>query len=117
MNLGERLKSCRKKSGYTQTYITEKLKIHRGSLSSYESGRRKPDYETLSRLADIYKVSVDYLLGRSTDERLNAEQDKQATEIGKKIEQLISKLSEQEQKKAWEQLEMYVQYQQTRGRK
>ena len=59
---------------------------------------RKPDYDTLSKLADIYKVSVDYLLGRSTDERLTAEQDKQATAMGKKIEQLISKLSEEEQK-------------------
>ncbi|MDG0946662.1 helix-turn-helix domain-containing protein [Bacillus paranthracis] len=117
MNLGERLKACREKSGYTQTYITEKLEIHRGSLSSYESGRRKPDYDTLSKLADIYKVSVDYLLGRSTNERLTAEQDKQATEMGKKIEELISKLSEEEQRKAWEQLEMYVQYQQNKESK
>ncbi|EEL02553.1 hypothetical protein bcere0013_3030 [Bacillus cereus BDRD-ST26] len=48
---------------------------------------------------------------------MTAEQDKQATEMGKKIEELISKLSEEEQKKAWEQLEMYVQYQQNKEQK
>lgn len=99
MNLGERLKACREKSGYTQTYITEKLEIHRGSLSSYESGRRKPDYDTLSKLADIYKVSVDYLLGRSTDERLTAEQDKQATEMGKKSKNLYLNYQKKSKKK------------------
>lgn len=33
----------------------------------YEQGKREPDNETLQKLADFFKVSIDYLLGRTKD--------------------------------------------------
>ena len=84
-----------RKNGYTQTFISEKLDVNKATLSSYESGRRKPDYETLTKLADIYEVSVDYLLGRAIHEKLTV---KESEEIGKETNEwmkLINQLSEE----------------------
>ncbi|MFC4323669.1 helix-turn-helix domain-containing protein [Litchfieldia salsa] len=67
MELWERLKLCRDKSGFQQNDIAKKIGVKNNTLSSYESGARRPDYETLVKLAEIYEVSTDYLLkGKET---------------------------------------------------
>jgi len=43
------------------------LGISRAALSHYEKGRREPDYDTLITIADFFKVSLDYLMGRTDD--------------------------------------------------
>ncbi|TRM08775.1 helix-turn-helix transcriptional regulator [Lentibacillus cibarius] len=62
MGLGERLKLCRNKRGYSQKEVAEKIGVKNNTLSSYESGARSPDYDTLTELAEIYDTSIDYLL-------------------------------------------------------
>ncbi|EAX47536.1 putative prophage repressor [Thermosinus carboxydivorans Nor1] len=62
--LGERLKSLREQKGITQQEMADILGIARGTYAHYEIDRREPDNATLSRLADFFGVSVDYLLGR-----------------------------------------------------
>ncbi len=54
------------------------------------------------------------MLGRSEDPELNEEEDKVVSEEGKNIMSLIESLPEDERKKAWEQLEMYVTYMQNK---
>lgn len=95
MTLGEKLKSCREKSGYTQTFISEKLEVNKATLSSYESGRRKPDYETLTKLADIYEVSIDYLLGRSIHHKLTARDTEEMTKEAKEWMRMFNELPEE----------------------
>lgn len=58
---GERIKKLRGKK--LQDQCAKELGISRGALSYYENGERKPDAEILYRMADYFKVSVDYLLG------------------------------------------------------
>ncbi|WP_144561619.1 helix-turn-helix domain-containing protein [Bacillus mycoides] len=94
MTLNERLKACREKKGYTQTFISEKLDVNKATLSSYESGRRKPDYEILTKLADIYEVSVDYLLGRSIHHKLTTEETEGIQKETNEWMKLINQLSE-----------------------
>jgi transcriptional regulator with XRE-family HTH domain len=62
---GDRIAYLREKSGLTQVELANKLEISRASLSHYETSRREPDYETINRIAGFFKVSIDYLLGRS----------------------------------------------------
>ena len=62
----ERLKEARVKAGITQHEIAEALNINRTTYNKYENGASKPTPETLSRIADYFHVSVDYLLGRDT---------------------------------------------------
>ncbi|MDF2924918.1 MAG: transcriptional regulator, family [Paenibacillaceae bacterium] len=62
---GIRIAALREKRGLTQEDLAAKIGISRASLSHYEKSRREPDYHTLSRLADFFHVTVDYLLGRT----------------------------------------------------
>ncbi|MGR5898686.1 hypothetical protein ACT7C8_11400 [Bacillus cereus] len=67
--------------------------------------------DLIQKIADYYKVTTDYLLGRSEDTRLTKEQDDIANEMAKKLEILINQLEDVDQNKALEQLEMFVFYQ------
>ena len=60
----ERLKILRKQAGVTQEEVADFLKLNRTTYNKYENGASKPTPEILSRIADYFHVSVDYLLGR-----------------------------------------------------
>ena len=64
MTIGEILKKERKKRGYTQEEIAKYLIIARPAYTQYETGTNMPTTSNLIKLADLYNVSVDYLLGR-----------------------------------------------------
>ena len=61
---GHRLKILRSKNDMTQRQVAFYLHIDRASYAKYESGKRFPDARTLCKLADLFNVSVDHLLGR-----------------------------------------------------
>ena len=61
-----RLKQLRKERGLLQKDISQIFNVSMGAVGNWESGNRIPDSETLSRIADYFRVSVDYLLGRDT---------------------------------------------------
>lgn len=65
------LKLLRKSRGYTQIAIQMKTGIEQALLSKYETGERVPPTETLIRLADFYKVSIDYILCRTDTPEIN----------------------------------------------
>lgn len=68
MSLGSRLKLLREEKALTTREMSKILNIGKSTFSNYENDVRKPDYDTLTRIADFFDVSIDYLLGR-TDER------------------------------------------------
>lgn len=63
----ERLKSLRKKCGYTQVSLAKTLGVSKGTVAMWETGKRTPDFETLIRLSDLFDVRTDYILGKSND--------------------------------------------------
>jgi transcriptional regulator with XRE-family HTH domain len=71
MPLGFRLRERREKLGKTQLDTAKDLGISNVQLSRYESGDRKPDPNMLSRFAEYYKTTTDYLLGRTDESSLN----------------------------------------------
>jgi transcriptional regulator with XRE-family HTH domain len=65
--LSERLKTSRENKNFKQNKIAELLDIHNSTLAKYESGDREPDSNTLIRLADLYEVSLEWLItGKSS---------------------------------------------------
>lgn len=60
-----RIKELRMRHGWTQRYVAESLKISRVAYTRYEMGDREPDFEVVKKIADIFNVSIDYLLGKS----------------------------------------------------
>lgn len=62
----ERLKQLRNKAGLTQTEMCSMFGVAQNTYSQWETDKREPDFKTLSRIADYFHVSVDYLLGRDS---------------------------------------------------
>ena len=57
-----KLKELRKAMNKTQKDLAKELNISLQSCQNYELGYRKPDYETLIRIADYFHTTVDNLL-------------------------------------------------------
>ena len=66
----ERLKMLRKKRGLTQNDVALKVNVERSSVAKYEGPQGiMPSTEVLIRLADLFDVTLDYLLGRDCSEK------------------------------------------------
>ena len=65
IEFGRRLRDIRKRRGLDQAALAETARVPVSSISHFERGRRKPNWDTLKRLADGLKVSIDYLFGRT----------------------------------------------------
>ncbi|GIM32757.1 MAG: helix-turn-helix transcriptional regulator [Paraclostridium bifermentans] len=68
MKFAEILKEERLQTGLNQVEFAKIFNVTKQTVSNWENGNRNPDSSTLSKLADYFGVTVDYLLGR-TDER------------------------------------------------
>jgi len=66
-----RLKQLRKQKGYTQIGLQMRLGIDQALLSKFENGERVPPTETLLLLAEFYNVSIDYILCRTDNPKIN----------------------------------------------
>ena len=56
------LRTLRKQRGLTMKQLGEAVGAAESTISQYETGKRKPDYKTLIKLAEYLGVSTDYLL-------------------------------------------------------
>ncbi|HAA6189005.1 TPA_asm: helix-turn-helix domain-containing protein [Listeria monocytogenes] len=63
--LSKKLEYLRNSKGWSKVEVAKRLGMKASSTySNWEYGNREPDIDTLKRIADLYGVSVDYLLGR-----------------------------------------------------
>lgn len=65
--LSKRLFDCRKKGGYTQREVAIYSDITEKAYQNYEVGRQEPKLSIIMRIAEFYKVSIDYLVGLTDD--------------------------------------------------
>ncbi|NLB05156.1 MAG: helix-turn-helix transcriptional regulator [Fastidiosipila sp.] len=66
----KRLRELRKEMSLRQEDIAKDLNVSRQTISKYERGVREPDFCMLIKLADYYKVSIDFLFGRVQGKKL-----------------------------------------------
>lgn len=69
MKLADTIYELRKKAGYSQEELAVKCGVSRQSVSKWESSSAYPEIDKLTILADLFDVSVDYLLGRSEEKK------------------------------------------------
>lgn len=62
MKLADKIMDLRKKMGWSQEQLAERLDISRQSVSKWESGASVPDLDKIIKMSDIFGVSTDYLL-------------------------------------------------------
>lgn len=67
MELGNNLFNVRKKSGFSQEYIAEKLGVSRQTISKWELGETLPDIIQSKKLANLYHLSLDELIDFDLD--------------------------------------------------
>ncbi len=65
----DHMRELRKKYGYTQGDVSLRLNIQRQTYCNYENASRTPPLEIITALAELYHVSIDYLIcGKKEDE-------------------------------------------------
>lgn len=63
-NIGDRIIALRKQKGWSQTELAKQIKASRDMIGKYERNDNLPSIEVAFKLADVFDVSVDYLLGK-----------------------------------------------------
>lgn len=78
----ENLKLLRSAAGISQKALAEAIGVSQQSINKYENHNIEPDIATLSRIADYFHVSIDYLVGRTDCPRSTAssQEDRQLEE-------------------------------------
>ena len=66
-----RLKELRKKKGISQLRLATELNTTQNTISRYETGEREPGIDELIKIADFFNVSVDFLIGRTENPKIN----------------------------------------------
>jgi transcriptional regulator with XRE-family HTH domain len=62
--IGKRLRELRKKRSMTQEQLASYLQTAKSTISQYENDINEPDLRTLIRIADLFEVTLDELVGR-----------------------------------------------------
>ena len=62
MEISEKLKEARQKSGMTQEQVADKIMVSRVTVSHWENGKSLPDIVSLINLSDLYSISLDELV-------------------------------------------------------
>ncbi|WP_320973817.1 helix-turn-helix transcriptional regulator [Dysgonomonas capnocytophagoides] len=91
--MNNRIRDLREDMDLRQIDVANATGIDQKTLSNYETGKTCPDSVALIKLADFFKVSIDYLVGR-IDSNLMYKRDvvSEITEIQKKLEQIKTRL-------------------------
>ena len=71
--LGQRIKELRTIFGWNQVQLAEKLNITKQTVSNWENENIQPSVEMLVRLAKLFSVSTDYLLGIDIIPQINTQ--------------------------------------------
>ncbi len=76
----ERLRELRKEHKKTQAQMASRLGITQQAYATYENDKAQPPLDIAKKLADYFKVSVDYLLGRTNNKERDPFEDKYPSE-------------------------------------
>ena len=79
MTFGEKLKKARKEAGLSQEQVAEKMCVSRSAIAKWESDRGMPDVNNLKGMAQLFNVSVDYLLDE--EEKLSFKETKEPIDL------------------------------------
>lgn len=71
--VADRIKNLREQNGYTQSALAKHLSITRASVNAWEMGISVPSTQYIVELANIFKVSTDFLLGVKSTATVNVD--------------------------------------------
>lgn len=62
MNLGEKIKECRKQAGFSQEQLAERINVSRQAITKWETNKGIPDIANLIAISDEFGLSLDELI-------------------------------------------------------
>jgi transcriptional regulator with XRE-family HTH domain len=65
--IANRIREARKMAGLSQAQVAKMLSLHRPSVSEIEAGNRSVSAEEMAKLAEIFDVSVSWLIGEGAE--------------------------------------------------
>ena len=71
VDMNIRIKELRQQKHITQSQLAERLGVTKSMVSAYETGARYPSYEILIKIARVFSVSTDYLLGVAVNKSID----------------------------------------------
>lgn len=63
--MNKKIKQLREAHGLSQRELANRIGVNASAVNRWESGEKKPELTNLVRLADVFEVTLDYLLGRA----------------------------------------------------
>lgn len=87
---GDKIKELRRKNGLTQVEFAKIFCIATGTIGMWETKKREPDFEMVTKTADYFDVYTDYLLGRENTQKITrlSLEDKRVLELVRKNPEL-----------------------------
>lgn len=79
----QRLRAARELREWSQSDLASRASLPPSSIAHFETGSRKPSFDTLRRLANALEITTDYLLGRVDDPGLAEAGDPLFRDVGK----------------------------------
>lgn len=94
MTTGERIAALRKEHSMTQPMLAEKMNVSQSTVTSWENDRRGVGNDDLLKLAKLFNVSTDYLLGRTNKRHYYELTAKDQKAIDEELEEIVEGLSD-----------------------
>ena len=83
---GEKVKELRTGMGWTQQEMGNRLKVSKQSVSNWENGNIMPSIDLLTKMADLFQVSTDYVLDRDQSLTLDI------SDLDNKQQEMVSRM-------------------------
>ncbi len=91
-SIGKRIQLLRENLDLTQEQFAEKINMSRSALANYECGARKPDLDTLKKIADALHTTTDYLISGKNNAKIEIQPE--ALKEFKELKEELAKLSD-----------------------
>ena len=70
LDLGKTIQALREQKGMSQKELAKRAGVSTGAIGNYEAGLRRPKFETIEALADIFNVPLGLLIGDESSARI-----------------------------------------------
>lgn len=96
--IGDRIKFLREKYDLNKTEMGKRIGVDRSAITRYETGEMRPNLDVMLRIKDAFNVSLDWIVGFTTDEDLKyngiIKECKKANISPEKLQQIIEILKQ-----------------------
>lgn len=108
MSFAKTLKKLREERHMLQKELSELIGVAPNTVSNYEQGSRLPKYKTIEKIADVFGVTTDYLIGITPKKENSLDDIEKEFPEGIRMLRRAAKLDPKQRKKLLQLMEVYL---------